>query len=200
MKVQRRPALPSGKFRKLHERTLVQSSLLNVAVGTFEAPDGQRFERDLVHHPGAVVMVPVDERTNEVVFVRQYRAPLDTELLEVPAGKRDVKGEAPEVTAARELVEETGLEAGRLQLIGHFFNSPGFSDEESWCFLATDLHSVPDERHGIEEEHMTVERYPLSQAEELVRSGEITDAKTIIGLFLARAVLSQEKMAGNDPT
>jgi 8-oxo-dGTP pyrophosphatase MutT (NUDIX family) len=192
--------LPSGKFRKLHERTLVQSSLLNVAVGTFEAPDGQRFERDLVHHPGAVVMVPVDERTNEVVFVRQYRAPLDTELLEVPAGKRDVKGEAPEVTAARELVEETGLEAGRLQLIGHFFNSPGFSDEESWCFLATDLHSVPDERHGIEEEHMTVERYPLSQAEELVRSGEITDAKTIIGLFLARAVLSQEKMAGNDPT
>ncbi len=192
--------MPSGKFRKLHERTLVQSSLLNVAVGTFEAPDGQRFERDLVHHPGAVVMVPVDERTNEVVFVRQYRAPLDTELLEVPAGKRDVKGEAPEVTAARELVEETGLEAGRLQLIGHFFNSPGFSDEESWCFLATDLHSVPDERHGIEEEHMTVERYPLSQSEELVRSGEITDAKTIIGLFLARAVLSQEKMAGNDPT
>lgn len=192
--------MPSGKFRKLHERTLVQSSLLNVAVGTFEAPDGQRFERDLVHHPGAVVMVPVDERTNEVVFVRQYRAPLDTELLEVPAGKRDVKGEAPEVTAARELVEETGLEAGRLQLIGHFFNSPGFSDEESWCFLATDLHSVPDERHGIEEEHMTVERYPLSQAEELVRSGEITDAKTIIGLFLARAVLSLEKMAGNDPT
>ncbi len=192
--------MPSGKFRKLHERTLVQSSLLNVAVGTFEAPDGQRFERDLVHHPGAVVMVPVDERTNEVVFVRQYRAPLDAELLEVPAGKRDVKGEAPEVTAARELVEETGLEAGRLQLIGHFFNSPGFSDEESWCFLATDLHSVPDERHGIEEEHMTVERYPLSQAEELVRSGQITDAKTIIGLFLARAVLSQEKMAGNDPT
>ncbi len=192
--------MPSGKFRKLHERTLVQSSLLNVAVGTFEAPDGQRFERDLVHHPGAVVMVPVDERTNEVVFVRQYRAPLDTELLELPAGKRDVKGEAPEVTAARELVEETGLEAGRLQLIGHFFNSPGFSDEESWCFLATDLHSVPDERHGIEEEHMTVERYPLSQSEELVRSGEITDAKTIIGLFLARAVLSQEKMAGNDPT
>jgi ADP-ribose pyrophosphatase len=200
VKVQRRPALPSGKFRKLDERTLVQSNLLHVAVGTFEAPDGQRFERDLVHHPGAVVMVPVDKRTNEVIFVRQYRAPLDRELLEVPAGKRDVKGEPPEVTAARELVEETGLEAGRLQLIGHFFNSPGFSDEESWCFLATDLHTVPDERHGIEEEHMTVERYPLSHVDELVRSGEITDAKTIIGLFLARAVLSQEKTAGNDPS
>ncbi len=192
--------MPSGKFRKLDERTLVQSNLLHVAVGTFEAPDGQRFERDLVHHPGAVVMVPVDKRTNEVIFVRQYRAPLDRELLEVPAGKRDVKGEPPEVTAARELVEETGLEAGRLQLIGHFFNSPGFSDEESWCFLATDLHTVPDERHGIEEEHMTVERYPLSHVDELVRSGEITDAKTIIGLFLARAVLSQEKTAGNDPS
>jgi 8-oxo-dGTP pyrophosphatase MutT (NUDIX family) len=189
--------LPSGKFRKLDERTVFQSHLLHVAVGTFEAPNGERFERDLVHHPGAVVMVPVDERTNEVVFVRQYRAPLDMELLEVPAGKRDVKGEPPEVTAARELVEETGLEAGRLQLIGHFFNSPGFSDEESWCFLATDLHSVPDARHGIEEEHMTVERYPLSEADDLVRSGQVTDAKTIIGLFLARAVLSQEKMAKN---
>jgi 8-oxo-dGTP pyrophosphatase MutT (NUDIX family) len=191
--------LPSDKFRKLGERDVFQSHLLHVAVGTFEAPDGQLFERDVVHHPGAVVMVPVADQ-NEVVFVRQYRAPLDRELLEIPAGKRDVKGEPPEVTAARELVEETGLEAGRLQLIGHFFNSPGFSDEESWCFLATELHPVPDARHGIEEEHMTVERYPLSEVDELVSSGQITDAKTIIGLFLARAVLSQEKMANKNPT
>jgi 8-oxo-dGTP pyrophosphatase MutT (NUDIX family) len=192
--------LPSGEFRKLGERTVYQSQLLNVAVGTFSAPDGEVFERDLVHHPGAVVMVPVDERTNEVVFVKQFRAPLDREVLEIPAGKRDVKGEPPEMTAARELIEETGLEAGRLELIGHFFNSPGFSDEESWCFLATELRSVPDARHGIEEQNMTVERYPLSEAEELIRSGEITDAKTIIGLFLARAALSEEKMAENDPS
>jgi ADP-ribose pyrophosphatase len=112
------------------------------------------------------------------------------ELLELPAGKRDVKEEPLELTAARELAEETGLEAGRLDLIGHFFNSPGFCDEESWCYLARDLLPVPGSRHGIEEEHMTVERYSLSSVDALIRSGAITDAKTIVGLLLARAVIS----------
>ena len=122
--------------------------MVSLAVGTFESPDGHRFERDIVHHPGAVVMVPYDERTGEVVFVRQYRAALDQALLEVPAGKRDVEGEPPEVTAVRELAEETGLEAGSWQLVGRFYNSPGFSDEESWCYLARDLRAVPDEPSG----------------------------------------------------
>ncbi|MGH9106200.1 MAG: NUDIX domain-containing protein [Acidimicrobiales bacterium] len=182
--------LASAKFRKLGERSVYQSALLHVALGTFEGPGGEHFDRDLVHHPGAVVVVPFDEATGEVVLVRQYRGPLDSELLEVPAGKRDVEGEPNEATAARELAEEAGLEAGRLELIGHFFNSPGFSDEESWCFLARDLRQVPDSRHGIEEQHMTVERHPLSGTARLVRSGEITDAKTIVALFLAQAALA----------
>ena len=182
--------MPSGSFRKIGETPVFDSGFLHVALGTFEAPGGERFERDFVHHPGAVVMVPVDQRTNEVIFVRQYRAPLGMALLEAPAGKRDVEGEPPEVTAARELIEETGMEARRLELMGRFFNSPGFSDEQSWCFLATDLKEVPDSRHGIEEEYMTVERYPLPTALELVRSGEITDAKTIVGLYWAKSFLS----------
>jgi 8-oxo-dGTP pyrophosphatase MutT (NUDIX family) len=182
--------LPSGSFDKTGERPVFDGHLLHVAVGTFSAPGGETFEREFVHHPGAVVMVPVDDRTGEVVFVRQYRAPLGTELLEVPAGKRDVEGEPPEVTAARELAEETGMEAGRLELMGRFFNSPGFSDEQSWCFLATDLREVPGSRHGIEEEYMTVERHPLSKAIDLVRSGEITDAKTIVGLYWAQSLLA----------
>jgi ADP-ribose pyrophosphatase len=164
--------------------------MLDIVAGTFEGPGGETFERDIVHHPGAVVVVPLDEATGEVVLVRQYRAPLDIELLEIPAGKRDVKDEPLELTAARELAEETGLEAGRLQLIGHFYNSPGFCDEESWCYLARDLRPVAISRHGIEEEHMTVERYQFSGVGELVRSGEITDAKTIVGLLLAQAAIS----------
>jgi ADP-ribose pyrophosphatase len=163
--------LPSGNFRKLSERPVYGSALLHVAVATFEAPDGSHFERDIVHHPGAVVMVPLDEETGEVVLVRQFRAPLDTEVLEVPAGKRDVDGEPPEVTARRELAEETGLEAGKLELIGRFFNSPGFSDEQ----------------------HMTVERVKFSEVGAMVRSGEITDAKTIVGFFLAQAALALEE-------
>jgi ADP-ribose pyrophosphatase len=135
-------------------------------------------------------MVPFDEQAGELVLVRQYRAPLDREMLEVPAGKRDVREEAPEVTAARELVEEAGLEAGRWELIGRFYNSPGFSDEESWCYLARDLRSVPDARHGIEEQHMSVERVKFAEAKKLVRSGEIVDAKTIVALYLAEAALA----------
>jgi 8-oxo-dGTP pyrophosphatase MutT (NUDIX family) len=182
--------LASERFRRVSEKPVYESSLLRVFIGTFEAPDGTRFDRDVVRHPGAVVVVPVDEPTGEVVLVRQYRAPLDAELLEVPAGKRDVPDEPTAVTAARELAEETGLEPGRLELLGHFYNSPGFSDEESWCYLARDLEAVPEARHGIEEQYMTVERHKLSDVGRLVTSGEITDAKTIVGLFLARAALS----------
>jgi hypothetical protein len=80
--------------------------------------------------------------------------------------------------------------AGRLELMGRFFNSPGFSDEQSWCYLATDLRPVPDARHGVEEQYMTVERHSLPAALELIRSGEITDAKTIVGLYWAQIHLS----------
>jgi ADP-ribose pyrophosphatase len=178
------------EFRKVSERQVYESRLLKLFIGTFESPEGERFDRDLVHHPGAVVVVPVDESANEMVLVRQYRAPLDAQLLEIPAGKRDVADEPPDVTAVRELAEETGLEAGRLELIGHFYNSPGFSDEESWCFLARDLVAVPDARHGIEEQYMTVERYPVPEVARMVTSGEITDAKTIVGVFLAMSRLT----------
>jgi len=181
--------LPSADFRKLGERSVYRSNLLDVTLSTFEGPGGERFERDVVHHPGAVVVVPYDDQTGEVVLVRQFRAPLVGELLEIPAGKRDVKGEPNDVTAARELAEETGLAASDWSLIGHFYNSPGFSDEESWCYLARGLSAVPDSRHGIEEQHMTVERHLLSDVPRLVHSGEITDAKTIIGLLLARSEL-----------
>jgi 8-oxo-dGTP pyrophosphatase MutT (NUDIX family) len=186
----RGPRLPSGEFRRVGERPAYQSKLLHVFVGSYEAPDGSIFERDIVRHPGAVVVVPYDDTTGEVVLVRQYRAPVEQVLLEVPAGKRDVADEPTEVTAARELAEEAALEAGSLSLLGRFYNSPGFSDEESWCYLARDLHPVPGERQGIEEQYMTVERRPLSAVASLVASGDITDAKTIVGLFMAQAMIS----------
>lgn len=181
--------MPSANFRKVGERPAFRSDLLDVVIATFEGPDGEQFQRDIVHHPGAVVVVPVDEDSGEVTFVRQYRAPIDMELLEVPAGKRDVKEEPPELTAARELAEEVGMEAGRLELIGHFYSTPGFCDEELWCFLGRDLRPVPTARQGIEEQHMTLERYPFSDAAEMVRSGLIKDAKTIVSLYLAQLAL-----------
>jgi len=156
-----------------------------VARGTFAAPDGSQFERDIVHHPGAVSAVPLLEATDEVIMVRQYRAAVDRELLEIPAGKRDVAGEPPEVTARRELVEEIGMRAGRLQWLGEFYNSPGFCDEYSFVYLALELEATETSLQGVEEQHMSIERIPFDDVPDLIRRREIVDAKSIIGLMLA---------------
>ena len=175
-------------FTKRGERKVWSGAVISVVQGTFVSPSGATFQRDMVHHPGAVAVVPVDG--DEVVLVRQYRAAVDLEILEIPAGKRDVAGEAPEITAQRELTEEVGLTAGRLVKLAEFYNSIGFSDELSHVFLGTDLTAVPDDRQGEEEEHMTVERIRLDDVPALVAAGELVDAKTVIGLLMAREHLA----------
>jgi 8-oxo-dGTP pyrophosphatase MutT (NUDIX family) len=177
-------------FRRVTERELYRGSLISVAEGTFAAPDGSTFRRDIVHHPGAVSVVPVVGDSSEVVMVRQYRAAVDRELLEIPAGKRDVANEAPAETARRELQEEIGMRAGRLEPLAEFFNSPGFSDEHSFVFLGLHLEPCESDLQGIEERHMTVERVVLDDVPTLIRAGAIVDAKTIIGLALAREALA----------
>lgn len=173
-------------FRKVGERPVHEGRVVSLGVATFEGPDGSRFDRDVVHHPGAVAVVPLlDDGT--VVLVHQYRPPLDAAILEIPAGLRDVDGEAPEVTAARELVEEVGLAPGHLELLVRFHNSPGCSDEAVWVYLATDLTDAPHDPQGIEEQHMQTRHVPLEAVPAMVASGEITDAKTIIGLTLTLA-------------
>ena len=171
-------------FTKRGEREIWSGAVISVAEGTFVSPSGDEFRRDLVHHPGAVSVVPVDG--DEVVLVRQYRAAVDLEVLEIPAGKRDVADEPPEVTAHRELAEEVGLAAGRLVKLAAFYNSIGFSDELSHVFLGTDLTPVADDRQGVEEQHMAVERIRLDDVPALIAAGELVDAKTVIGLLLAR--------------
>lgn len=176
-------------FSKVSEREVHRGHVISTAVGTFVAPDGTEFERDLVHHPGAVSIVPLFE-DGTVVLVRQYRAPLDGYLLEVPAGKRDVANEEPIVTARRELAEEIGMTADHVELLAEFYNSPGFSDEHSYTFLARGLHETRMQRDGIEEQSMEIEHVPLSLVPALIQAGEITDAKTIIGLMMARERLA----------
>lgn len=180
-------------FRKKSEELRYQGSLISVGTATFEAPDGSTFARDVVHHPGAVSVVAVeqdDEGGPQVILVRQYRAAIDRELLEVVAGKRDVQDEPPETTARRELAEEVGMVAGRLELLAEFYNSPGFSDEHSYIFLGLDLTPTARQAHGIEEQYMTIERVALADVPSLIRGGEIVDAKTVIGLCLAREALA----------
>ena len=180
----------STPFRKVAERPVHQGSLISVAVGTFEGPDGSTFERDLVRHPGAVSIVPVDD-DRTVLMVRQYRAAIDADLLEIPAGKRDVEDEPPDETARRELEEEVGMRAGRIQKLAEFYNSPGFSDERSWVYLALDLEPTQISAHSPEEEQMTIERVALDEVPTLIASGRLLDAKSIIGLCLAREILNR---------
>jgi 8-oxo-dGTP pyrophosphatase MutT (NUDIX family) len=183
-------------FRKLAEREVWRGSLVTAGVGTHVAPDGSTFERDVVHHPGAVSVVPVVDGGDAVLLVRQYRAAIDIDLLEIPAGKRDVSGEPPEVTAGRELEEEVGMRAGRIEKLAEFYNSPGFCDEHSHVFLALDLEPCATSSQGVEESHMTIERVAMSDVVGLIASGGIADAKTIIGLCLAREALRRPGRQG----
>ena len=119
-------------------------------------------------------------------MIRQYRCAADQYLLEIPAGKRDIDGETPEETAKRELIEEVGLSAGKIHLLGEYYNSPGFCDEYSYCYLATDCVPVPDSRQGTEEEYMEIVHINLDDVPQMIAEKRIVDAKSIVGLMLAK--------------
>ena len=173
-------------FRSVGEEVLHQGPVVQVTRATIAAPDGTTYEREVVHHPGAVAVVPVLDDGRTVIVVRQYRSALDALVLEIPAGKCDVHGEAAEVTAARELEEEVGCRAGRLERLAVIHNSPGFSDERITIFLAEQLEVGKATPHGVEEEHLVVEHVSLADVDDLVADGRVTDAKTVVGLLLAR--------------
>ena len=149
-------------------------------------PDGSLARLDIVEHVGAVTVLPVDE-AGQVWFVRQYRHAAGMQLLELPAGTLE-SDEEPEACARREIREETGMAAGRLQLLGEFFLAPGYSTEYMYVFLAGEL--THDPLPGDADEFLSVERYTLAQVESMLHSGEIRDAKTIAALALARQYLA----------
>lgn len=171
-------------FRKIDERPIYQGFVIGVTNATFEGPGGVVMNRDVVHHPGAVTVVPVLP-DGTVVLVRQFRSSVEGMLLELPAGKRDVADEPPAVTAARELREEVGLEAAELIPLVQLLHSPGFCDEVNHIFLATGLTEVERAVDGPEEEHMTILHMPLDDVYDRIADGSLTDAKTIVGLTLA---------------
>ena len=164
----------------LNSQKVFDGRVVNVTVDTVS--EGElTYQREVVHHNGSAVIVPVfDDGT--VALVRQYRHPAVRYLLEVPAGTL-AKGERPEIGAARELKEELGLVAARLEKLSEFFVSPGFCEEKMWVYLATELSE--GEQALEDDEIIDVVRLPIADALEMITSGEIQDAKTIIGLMLA---------------
>jgi len=162
-----------------NSQKVFEGRVVNVTVDTVS--EGElTYQREVVHHNGSAVIVPVfDDGT--VALVRQYRHPAVRYLLEVPAGTL-AKGERPELGAARELKEELGLVAARLEKLSEFFVSPGFCEEKMWVYLATELSE--GEQALEDDEIIDVVRLPIADALEMITSGEIQDAKTIIGLML----------------
>ena len=177
-------------FRIVGSSEICDAGFLSVVGLEVRGPDGDTFHRTIVRHPGAVVVVPVENDGVTARLVRQFRAAPGRELLEVPAGKRDVEGESPEDTARRELEEEVGCRPGRLVSLAEFFNSPGFCDEYTHAYAALDLVDLPARRAAdAEERAMTIERVALGDVERLVGTRELIDAKSIVSLLLTRRLL-----------
>ena len=173
--------MPHTELPKIiNSQKVFEGRIFNVTVDTVS--EGElTYQREVVHHGGSAVILPVfDDGT--VVLVRQYRHPAVRYLLEAPAGTLS-DGERPEIGAARELEEELGLVATNLEKLSEFFVSPGFCEEKMWVYLATGLSE--GKQRLDEDEILEVVRLSIGEALEMISSGEIQDAKTIISLMLA---------------
>jgi ADP-ribose pyrophosphatase len=163
-------------------QTVFRSRALSLHLDQVELADGRRAERHVVEHPGSVVLVPVHE--GRVLLVRQFRYPVQTELLELPAGTLR-PGEEPPAAGNRELAEETGYTAGELQPIAALYPSPGYATERMWIFLALDLSPAGNDASGDPDEEIEVVPLPLDEAVRRARGGAFDDMKTVAGILLA---------------
>lgn len=164
----------------LSSTEVFRGRIFTVTADTIREGD-KTYQREVVRHPGSAVIIPVFA-DGTIALVRQYRHPAVRYLLEAPAGTLN-RGEVPEEGAARELEEELGYVAGSLEKLAEFFVSPGFCEEKMWVYLATNLTET---RQQLEDDEiLEVVRIPFSQALNMITTGEIEDAKTIIGVMLA---------------
>ncbi|WP_438432258.1 NUDIX hydrolase [Gorillibacterium sp. sgz500922] len=172
----------NGRDKRFEEETLevkpiFQGKVINVDVETVRLPDGGTATREIVRHPGAVcVLAVIGER---ILVVEQYRKALGRNLMEIPAGKLE-RGEDPLSAAERELQEETGYTAGRLEKLASFYSAPGFCDELLHLYLAEDLKA--GDAHPDEDEFLECGAVTLEEAKQLIADGVIADAKTILAV------------------
>ncbi len=166
--------------------TVFSGKIVTVLLDKAELPNGKIATREVVRHPGGVAILALSD-DNMVTLVRQYRYPLEMELLELPAGKLDGDGESVETAAIRELGEETGLVAEKLTYLGYILASPGFCDEALHMYLAQGLSQ--GEVHPDEDEFLNVSTMPFQELVDRIMSGEITDAKTVATTLKTKVLL-----------
>jgi len=171
------------KERTLESQRVYEGRRINLRLDTVELSSGRQTTREVVEHPDCVAIVAIDSADN-VILVRQFRSPAGKVLLEIPAGSIE-PGEEPLESAVRELEEETGYTARKLERICGFYSSPGYSTEFLHVFLATDLEPGP--KRPQENEIIDAVPIPLGQIPGLIASGEVCDAKSIAGLLVVIA-------------
>ncbi len=159
---------------------IYRGRIFTVSLATIKEED-KTYTREIISHPGSAVIVPVFS-DNTVALVRQYRHPAGKRLLEIPAGSLK-EGEDPQEGALRELEEEIGVRAGKVEKLTEFYVSPGFLGEKMHVFLMTEL--TESKQNLEDDELLTIEKFPLTEVGELIQTGKIEDAKTMTGLMLA---------------
>lgn len=174
-------------FELIKSETLLQGRAFKIRRDYLKTPDGQETTLEIVEHGGSVVIIPIDAQDN-LLFVKQYRHAAQADLLELPAGTRDEE-EPFEVCAAREIREETGMQAGKLQKVGAFYLAPGYSTEFMAVFIATDLKENPLKADF--DEFLQLEKIPVKKALEMAEHGEVPDAKSLAALLIARSYLEK---------
>lgn len=174
-------------FSVVASETLYAGQILALRADEVRMPGGGTARREIVEHFGAVAVVAIDDE-NRIVLVFQYRHAFGRRLWELPAGLLDTGGESPQVSAARELAEEAGLEARSWRTLIDLDTAPGFSDESVRVFLATGLSDVERPEGQDEEADLTVRRFDLADAVARVYSGEIVNSISVAGILAAHAM------------
>ncbi|MBF6416432.1 NUDIX domain-containing protein [Nocardia cyriacigeorgica] len=179
----------SHDFETVSSRTVYSGAILALRLDQVAMPDGRVVEREVVEHHGAVAVAALDD--DNIVLIRQYRHPLGTRLLELPAGLLDIDGEDPLEAAKRELAEETGLAAREWSVLVDVALSPGFTDEALRVYLARGLYETERPEPEHEEADLEVVRMPLAQAVRAALAGEIVNATAVAGVLAVSATRAE---------
>lgn len=172
------------KEKTIKREKIFNGNLISVHVDEVELPDGNTSTREVVKHPGAVAVIPITKE-GKIVLVKQYRKPLERTLVEIPAGKIE-PNEAPEITAIRELEEETAYTTKRLTYVTSFYTSPGFADEIIHLYFTDELDPLQEKIAGDDDEFIEIVELTLEEAEQYIKEKKIYDAKTAYAIMYVK--------------